>query len=405
MHTENKIKSKKLWKGKRTKIPLALGIITALSLSGLAGYTSATELISQPGELSIDDSLQLTYSFSSPTIAHEPLGTIISLGDLPSIGNPGEPILPQKTIEILVPFGKDVANIAVDPGKSVMLPGTYMIAHGQKPIPLSYKEEATLTESNPMIYDSATQFPGCFYKRVTTQRLCGYMILILNLYPLQYSPKNGAISFYPELTVTIDFCQNIDASNRVPHRSLPGDIARIKKFVDNPEMVKTYTFGTDIPETLSYGSKGGFVDPSDTYEYVVITNATLENSMGEYTFQDLIQSKIDRGLTATIVAVEDIYVNYGGVDQQEQIRNFIIDAYQNWETQYVLLGGDGDGADVGNESGDNIVPSRALFALVVPEDPDSGDLIAADLYYACLDGSYDANANGVYGEVGDGADI
>jgi hypothetical protein len=72
-----------------------------------------------------------------------------------------------------------------------------------------------------------------------------------------------------------------------------------------------------------------------------------------------------------------------GLDEQTMIRNFIIDAYKDWGTRYVLLGGDGDGADVGGESGDAIIP-------------------AADMYYSCLNGTFDHNGNNIYGEPDDG---
>jgi hypothetical protein len=117
-------------------------------------------------------------------------------------------------------------------------------------------------------------------------------------------------------------------------------------------------------------------------------------------------SKIAKGISATIVTVEDIYADYQGRDNQEQIRNFIRDAYENWETRYVLLGGDGDGANVGGESENAIVPTRELYAPIYPVlDPEGGDFIAADLYYACLDGSFDYNNNNIFGEIGDGYDI
>jgi len=145
----------------------------------------------------------------------------------------------------------------------------------------------------------------------------------------------------------------------------------------------------------------GFKLESGDYEYVIITDQELFNARGEYNFQDLRDHKMARGVSTTIVTTEWIYPRYSGTrpdgeeDNPTRIRNFIIDAYQTWGTKYVLLGGDGD---AGGESGDNIIPARyftdnGLYG--VPQ-------IAADMYYACLDGTFDYNANGVYGELGDG---
>jgi hypothetical protein len=91
----------------------------------------------------------------------------------------------------------------------------------------------------------------------------------------------------------------------------------------------------------------------------------------------------------------------GGVDDQTKIRNFIKDAYTNWGTKYVLLGGDGDGANVGGESGDNIIPARGFWTGLTGDEC-SPPNIPADMYYSCLDGTFDHNGNGIYGEPVDG---
>ena len=83
---------------------------------------------------------------------------------------------------------------------------------------------------------------------------------------------------------------------------------------------------------------------------MAITGQAMANATTDYTINDLIAYKQSHGMSATVVTLEDIYANYAGVDQPEQIRNFIIDAYNNWETDYVLLGGDS-----------NIVPCRSLW--------------------------------------------
>ena len=75
-------------------------------------------------------------------------------------------------------------------------------------------------------------------------------------------------------------------------------------------------------------------------------------------------------------------------DIPAKIRNFIRHAYMDWQTDYVLLGGD---ADVIVED-DNIVPFRGLFAdedglpLDVGRLYHEEDDIPSDVYYACLDG-------------------
>jgi PKD repeat protein len=383
------------------------GIAVAIFLiSSSAGALNGFVLKPEKLDVPINDSLEFLYYFQEPILTHEKLGTYISINETEPYGNPGEPVLPIKTIKILLPADKQVKNIKVTPRNGYLLPGTYKIAPGQYVYPLSFSGEIRPTEPDPQIYDSYNMFPGHCYKSVSTQQLCGYTILIMNIYPIQYIPKAGELYFYPELKVTIDLCQNSGTSNTLLCRSLPQDIARVKNMVENPNMITSYASEKGRRETI--GEKGALVDSTDTYTYVVITNEALRDSTGEYTFQDLVASKIAKGISATIVTVEDIKACsdywwdglYGDGDPifndtACQIRNFIKDAYENWETEYILLGGDGDGADVGGESGDNIIPARLLYATIgIPPLPfNISDLVASDVYYAGLNGMWNNPEN------------
>ncbi|HWN83324.1 MAG TPA: C25 family cysteine peptidase, partial [Candidatus Udaeobacter sp.] len=65
------------------------------------------------------------------------------------------------------------------------------------------------------------------------------------------------------------------------------------------------------------------------------------------------------------------------------LRCFLTDAYVNWGTLWVLLGGDSD-----------VVPVRyATHSLSTPPEQ-----IPTDLYYSCLDGNWNADGDAVFGE-------
>jgi hypothetical protein len=72
-------------------------------------------------------------------------------------------------------------------------------------------------------------------------------------------------------------------------------------------------------------------------------------------------------------------------DTQAHIRNFIKDAYQNWGTQYVLLGGD-----------DEIIPSRGVYVYAGSYTDYN---IPCDMYYGALDGSWDNDNDTIFGEA------
>jgi len=125
-------------------------------------------------------------------------------------------------------------------------------------------------------------------------------------------------------------------------------------------------------------------------QYVIITNSAQYG-----TYQPYAAWKTAKGVPALVVTVEWIAATYPGRDLAEQIRNFIIDAADQWGTAYVLLGGD-----------TAVVPTRVAWAFDCEAGafPDENDL-HADLYYADLDGSWDENGNGVFGEVDDDVDL
>ncbi|MEO0190802.1 MAG: C25 family cysteine peptidase, partial [candidate division WOR-3 bacterium] len=138
--------------------------------------------------------------------------------------------------------------------------------------------------------------------------------------------------------------------------------------------------------TFTWGSGGGTLG----WDHVIITNNTLKPNWAN--FRSFIRSTY--GITDTVVTTEYIYANYSGVDNQTKIRNFIIDAVNNHSTQYILLGGDVD-----------IVPYRKTFSGVVSGYGGWYDTIPCDLYYADLQGNWDGNGNGTYGEPGDNVDM
>jgi hypothetical protein len=138
--------------------------------------------------------------------------------------------------------------------------------------------------------------------------------------------------------------------------------------------------------TQKTSAQASLCNADDSYEHVIITSTALKNQTADYTLATLRDHRISKGMSSTIVTTEDIYATYTGRDNAEKVRNFIRDAKAKWETKYVLLGGD-----------INHVPHRMLFA--------RNRYVAADMYFGCLDGDFNANNNDKWGEPGDDLDF
>jgi hypothetical protein len=162
-----------------------------------------------------------------------------------------------------------------------------------------------------------------------------------------------------------------DKGTNTLFRGLEADFLEAEKKVDNHLVVQTY--GERITQQLQ----------SDQYDLLIITSEVLQDS-----FLPLKQAHDEENVKTLIYTVEDVYNEFPGVDDQEKIRNFIREIYNTSGIEYVLIGGD-----------DNIVPVRYLYVGYT-----SPELIPGDLYYSCLDGSYNADGDGYWGEPTDGED-
>jgi len=390
-------------------VPILMG--TFLS----SGTAFAKDKVNRVTSATKGSVIEVTVQFPEPVITKLGDYDCIEMEGIPSLGNTGEPVLPVKGVNVLIPAGKDVKSSELILGEKVTLPGTYNIEPAQKPIPLSYEGKVEKTLPKDEIYKSKNPYPKKKKEKVTTQKMRGYRIEIFKLSPIEYIPQEGALSYYKSMTLKITLEKKTKPKKagleKEPKlRKLRKDRTRLEKFIANSQDIQSYDTEPEEPAgggVEPTGETGGgvliFVNPAESYQYVVITNEDLKNAPGPYNFQALCAEKNARGITTNIVTTEWIYANYsgtrpdGGTDNATKIRNFIIDAYNNWETEYILLGGDA----TGNPSNTEIIPCRKLFDEPWEGSTDATE-IPSDIYYCCLDGTMDYDADGVYGEKTDG---
>ncbi|MCD6222298.1 MAG: hypothetical protein J7K12_01255, partial [Thermoplasmata archaeon] len=382
-------------KGKKV---VALGKIMVVIVSLL--FSSI--VFSAKSETASKDEISISVSFDNPIFKKVNIGNKtydkIEIPNLHCVGNPGEPYLPSKAIRVLLPYGKKV-DIIIWNGKEISIGSGYKIVPAGKEIPMGVKEYSP-PKPNEEIYSSYDPFPANVYKNLGVQFFRGYAILVIDVFPLRYIPARGELIFYPHINFTIYLK---DGLYNPLYRGLAEDEQEVAKKVLNPGTLSTYP-----SKSTASSYPGGICDSSKSYKFVIITNEELNNTAGPYNWDALISWKQSNGISATKVTVERIVAcpDYWNTtnplfnDTQALIREFIRDAYLDWGTEYVLLGGDADGADVGGESGDNIVPVRYLYA--GSYDGDQGDQIPSDLYYACLDGNFNYDEDGYWGEANDG---
>lgn len=335
-----------------------------------------------------DDIIQFSVAFPEPVIEKIISYYSVSMQGLLKRGAPGEPVLPFVTIKAVIPLGKEVSGLDVVPSISRLLEGDFKVEYGKTPVRISSKP-TFIDKPNQEIYNSAKTFPETLFSEVSHHYFRGFEILHITVNPVQYFPKTGGLSYFETMSITIGLCDSSSTQHPLL-RNFPEDRVAVQHIVDNPEAIETYASSLSTPQRIS------LVNSSESYNYVIITNAALNSS-----FQTLIDWKIQKGLNATIVLVEDIlsdpdYFCNGTFgdgcgskfnDTAARVRNFIKDAYLNWGTEYILLGG-----DVG------ITGYRGVYGFVATDPITQDKNMPCDLYYGALDGSWDNDNDTIFGE-------
>ena len=322
---------------------------------------------------SFSQNLTVTYQFDKPQIVTNEEGySTINMMDCFHFGDEGYPLLPLYGADLLLPQGTEIEsveilsstysekipNIIIEPA-SKMFPIIHGVADGYQVIP------------NEEIYNSDQAYPENIVTGIGTGYLAGHSIGSFSLCPLVFYPNQKQIQYLKEISLEIKTKNSQKASNA--SRFLKNSFSvseRINRIVENKELLKTY----DYPDAKDL-----------EVDILIITNNALLPSFDEY-----IAFKESTGFIVETITTDNLYSQYSGQDNQDKIRNCIIDYYESYNLEYVILGGD---ADPGSST-QNIIPHRGFHA---NDDSD----IPADMYYCCLDGNWNDDGDNKWGEQGE----
>jgi hypothetical protein len=379
-----------------------LAVAVAICFLMITTAVATTMAISIKSGRQIDlngNSLSYTFLFKEPSFnlinaAGSDYTTIDMQGCLAIGKQAGDPSIPVRMITLLLPPKKAVAslNVVVTP-VSINPSGINLkekpILPYQKPIPIGSNEQQEFIK-NTNIYSSSEPYPSAIYSDYHIGYSHGYAIIDFGLNPMQYNPKDGALVYYSKMIVTINL-KDTDYVNQFFSNN-PSDEAYVKTLVSNPNIANLYQT-TDLP-TFEY--PGGLCDPSQHFDYVIIT--TTQNGLDywdiggtlTYNWDSLMAKHAGDGLTSTVVTIQDInactdYQNSDPLfnDQQAHIREFCKDAYEDWGTRYILIGGDAPN-----------IAARQLYY-----EYEGG--VDSDIYWSNLDDNFNADHDSQWGEAGD----
>ena len=309
--------------------------------------------------------IEHVYHYGQPTVSelngYQQIGF---QGCLPQ-GIVGEPTLPWQSVSLILPQGQEAVAVNVTFADFVELEGSYNLHPYQQPRTYSEDKEIPFAK-NENLYRSENTYPTRDHAKVSTQYLNGVSVAFSGFTPLRYVPATGKVSYASTVTVTIETATSRDDHSRKLWLT-PENEASLQRLGQNAAMLNTYNKrGREL---------GG-------YDMLVITSEEWIDRFGEY-----LNLYNDKGFRTRIVALEEIYATTEGRDVQEQIRNYIIQEYEDNGIQMVSLGGDV-----------SIVPYRNLYCWAQEGYEDN---LPADMYYSCLDGTLNDDDDDRWGEVGE----
>ena len=358
-----------------------------------------------------EDTLVFKYSFPAPTFEEHDDGTAtVRMNGVENLGDVGNPSLPTLPVRLAIPKGRELLSVECD-GELEQATSGMVLRHVYRPIPTS----ATITEEtqrNESVYGSDEPFPESFYSEHNIASKRGVKFVDFSLTPVAYKGLSGEVWYYSEITVVLSLKpQGAGIPRLMSTSGVDANVVRSKDdtdavmpLLDNPEDVESYVpskssggarlMGTSATAGSANYSSIQYVQPTlpcqldgdfpNGYRHVVITSQALLSA-----FEQLVMYRRGQGVSSTAVTVEQIKNKYSGADTQDKIRNFIKDAYQTWNAEFVVLGG-----DTGH------VPARLLYCSANGE----ADNIPSDLYYQCLDDDFNADGDSIWGETNDHVD-
>ncbi len=306
---------------------------------------------------------------------------VLLSGVIGNTSDAGKPQLPLRTLQLMIPFGKEVTNIVC----SNIVTQSFQLNHNVYPAPTYDATGQVFATPDLLVYQSSNAFP--------TQPIIGWRqdyfdgnnnIVSVGLCPFEYYPKTGLLKLITSVTITVTYANG-----------LPGGVTQIQRLqttqnlydsilyhmVDNPEVIPTFRIAPTIVEELGNTSTN-----LPVYEYVVVAPRNLIESL-----HDFVTWKNQKGYWTGVVAIEDILDAYPGgdciwpndaiVDDAGSLRQYLHDAHI-LGTAFALLVGDA-----------TVMPIRKGGKYTIHDE------VPTDMYFSELHGNWNVDHDDYYGEL------
>lgn len=314
-------------------------------------------------------SVPLTISPTQVRLQNENEFTVVTLLPTQSgltvvaTGEPGEPLLPVVSGNVLIPPDARLVAVRLKSAKWRELARGVKIYPVQPMRPLSQFNAIPFVPPQPSVYGSDAAYPAVVVTDVPAGSKAGFRIAGFLFCPFQYYPASGRLLLATRAELEVEY-----ENSAVPAMVLTPSQVEMTKELVSPLVVNAQDVSRWAPQSVE--TDGAEMDVA------IVTSSTLAPAL--VGFRNYLRRK---GYFAEIMPTETVYARYPGRDNQEKIRNMLKDKFAHQGLKYVILAGDVQH-----------VPCRYGYL------PYSPYYVPADLYFSDLDGSWDGNNNSQFGE-------
>ena len=314
--------------------------------------------------------LFLTINIIAGGVIHKRItaGPVTFDGDTPIIEGfnklqiPGTPILPAKSVLMALPPGAEILSVEIDHSQPRTIAKSALTI-APPSLPLCLEEnivEQAVKQYNDNIkhmavYDHPFPSSPVFCSKLSHFRNIPF--LRITFFPLIY--EQGSLNYYSEADIDIYY------------KLRPAD-NNIAEWVD--ENARIFENWYIMRDYYNVGLQ------QDSFDYVIITRGYLFSA-----FDSLVDWKNSIGFSMKLMDYDTIIAQYPGAQAPDKIRNFLIDKYDTWGIQYLLIAGNVD-----------MIPMKICYP-----DPGHDYDTPTDYYYAELTDDWDTDNDGYYGEYED----
>lgn len=344
-------------------------------------------------------SIRLTLSFKGGyNLAKEDAFDVIEMEDFALTSSPGDPMLPHKLYDILLPPDalESTVELNIVSAKTRTIDGTYSVKPAGpdvawvdgKLVQIWGDNKTIVDDRNVAVYQSNADFPKSSVKLLPYSQMRKWKLIRVNFSPIQYNPVSGELTLTESIEVEISYQKSLAAMDVSLMADTVWDDIAARCFLNYEQFKDLYAPAMTIDD-----------EPSPlTDDYVIITtNAIVANSTK---LNDFVTHKQGLGHSVLVVTYEDDIQSLTGQSpnhRAEKIRQWLKNNYISMSIKYVLLIGD----PCPYESGEGDIPMKMCYPRGASNDDDDHERAPTDYFYADLTGNWDFDGDEYYGEWDD----